>query len=110
MKVKPFQKPVFGSRDLPLEGLMNTLMSVCATWWLCLRDIGDDGLQGKGPGVRFLCVFVTLAWKLESAARASAHLASLQTETSVIWQSCPLAISVLNGDPGTSRICQGLLH
>lgn len=107
MQVKSFQKPVFGDRDLPLEGLMNTSMSVSATWWLRLRDAGDDGLgfpelrlQGKRPSVRFLCLFVTPAWKLESVAYSSTRLASLQTDISVSWRACPLAIDVLNGDPG----------
>lgn len=82
-------------------------MSVSATWWLHLRDAGDDGLgfpelrlQGKRPSVRFLCVFVTLVWKLDSVTCSSTRLASLQTDTSVSWQACPLAISVPNGDPG----------
>lgn len=70
-KVKPFQRPVFGNRDLLLDRLMNTSVNIPATWWLHLRDTGDDGLgcaelalQGRGPSVHFLCVLITLVWRL----------------------------------------------
>lgn len=65
--------------------------------------------QERGP-MSTSSALTALARKFESVACTAGPLAFLQTGTSVSWRACPLAVNILNGGPGTSRIFRCLLN